>query len=419
MNYSLIASRLRAKIAQFSGELCGSLGKIPTRLVMEMIYGLVASQSVLLTDIARTLEEKIGLRKTHGRLSRNLQTRGIGENVEKELLEHASGRVREDTLLIVDPSDLTKKYAEKMEYLTTVRDGSDDTLGSGYHLLHIVGCEVNGDSLVPLILRLYSSEAPGYGSENHQILSAIDGVRKACGGRGIYVMDRGGDRRNLLVPLLERGVRFIVRQTGNRHVLSGRRKKSVAEWAETCECPYTEVVSKVEDGREKTYRLTFGCRKVRLPEQEAGLTLLVVHGFGKKPLMLLIHGDVQKSRKSLWRWIRAYLKRWTVEETIRCVKQCYNVENVRLLTYRSLCNLMPLLNAALYFTAVLIGPQSRIRVTAGYVLKAAKRLFGIPHFGSYALSDGLRSIFQRHPRRPHELLPKKQSDLPLFADLGP
>ena len=35
----------------------------------------------------------------------------------------AAGRIGEDTLLIIDLSDLSKKYAKKMEYLATVRDG--------------------------------------------------------------------------------------------------------------------------------------------------------------------------------------------------------------------------------------------------------------------------------------------------------
>ena len=44
--------------------------------------------------------------------------------------------------------------------------------------------------------------------------------------------------------------------------------------------------------------------------------------------------------------------------------------------------------------------QVFFRVMAGYVEKAAKRLFGIPDFKYYALADGLRSLFMRHPGRP-------------------
>lgn len=419
MNHNVIASRLREKISFFLGELSGKLGKVEARMVREMIYGMLASQSVLLTEIGRSLEEKIPLRKTEWRLSRNLQNKNLGGKVEKALLQHASGMIKDDTLLIIDPGDIIKKYAEKMEHLATVRDGSEGVLGNGYSLLHIVGGRVNDDNIIPLIQRLYSSAAPGFNSENHQILDAVDAIVSAGGGKGIVVFDRGGDRRNLLGPFLNRELKFMVRQVGNRHVNSGNQTRSVEEWANSCRCQYTEVISKVDNGKEKVYELTFGSRKVRLPGREEVLTLLVVHGFGKKPLMLLINGEVKSSRCSHWWWVQAYMRRWAVEETIRCVKQSYDIENVRLLTYASLQNLLPLLNVAFYFTAVMIGSVERLRVMAGYVLKAAKRLFGIPDFKYYALSDGLRAIFQRHPKRPDELFGPMAPEFTLFDALGP
>jgi hypothetical protein len=40
--------------------------------------------------------------------------------------------------LILDLSDISKKYARRMEYLARVRDGSEDDLASGYWLLQII-----------------------------------------------------------------------------------------------------------------------------------------------------------------------------------------------------------------------------------------------------------------------------------------
>jgi hypothetical protein len=54
------------------GELCTELGKVASRFVEEMIYGISGSGSVVLTRIARALEEEISLHDTHKRLSRNL-----------------------------------------------------------------------------------------------------------------------------------------------------------------------------------------------------------------------------------------------------------------------------------------------------------------------------------------------------------
>lgn len=63
MDYSRMARKLREKIARFSGELSKGLPKTAIRFVQEMVYGIQASQSVVLTKIGRTLEEPISIKK--------------------------------------------------------------------------------------------------------------------------------------------------------------------------------------------------------------------------------------------------------------------------------------------------------------------------------------------------------------------
>jgi len=43
---------------------------------------------------------------------------------------------------------------------------------------------------------------------------------------------------------------------------------------------------------------------------------------------------------------------------------------------------MPLLLAVMFFAACVLDHDQRLRVMAGYVEKAAKRLFGIPDFNT-------------------------------------
>ena len=81
-----------------------------------------------------------------------------------------------------------------------------------------------------------------------------------------------------------------------------------------------------------------------------------------------------------------------VEDTIRFVKQSHELENVRVLTYQRLKNLVTLLLAVTYFTAVRVGMEARMKILALHALDAAKRLFGIPAFRYYALADGIKDI---------------------------
>ena len=54
--------------------------------------------------------------------------------------------------------------------------------------------------------------------------------------------------------------------------------------------------------------------------------------------------------------------------------------------------------------SVVLDRGAKLRVMAGHVLKAAKRVFGIPDFHYYAIAGGLMSIFLRYPGKLFQVL---------------
>jgi len=392
MHYAKTASKLREQIIKFSGELSVGWPKVLRRFIAEAIYGIQARQSVRLTEIARSLEEKVPLRKTQYRLCRQLGRWGLWIKITESLCRMASVRVKKDTLLVLDISDIAKKYARKMEYLAMVRDGSEGRLANGYWTCSVIGAEVGERALTPLYSRLYSQAGPDFQSENVEVRKAISSVSKHTEKRGIWVLDRGGDRRKIIHHLLGNKLRFIIRLKVDRHLVYRGNKRSASEQALSCPMLYSERVVKEERGKENLYHLQFGYRPIKLPERKEQLYMVVVQGFGQIPMMLLTNVQVKKSRKSLWRIIESYITRWSIEETIRFVKQSYNLEDIRLLTYRRLQNMMGLILAVAYFAMVYLGIKTKLRVLARHVLKAARRLFGIPDFRFYALADGIREL---------------------------
>ena len=393
MPYAKIASKLREQIVRFSGGLSAGLPKVSRRLVTEMVYGIQARQSVRLTEVARALGEKISLKKTHERLCWQLRKVWLGIKLTDALLRMGAERIRELSLLVLDISDLSKKYAEKMEYMGKVRDGSEGVLANGYWTLNVVGTEVGETGIIPLYSSLYSQQAPEFRSENPQMERAMDRVSVHTQKRGVWVLDQGGDRRELLDFLLNRELRFIIRARSERELISDGEKISILDLALSCPMMYAERIVKEEQGQERILRLEFGYRRVRLPRRKEALFLVVVRGFGQEPLMLLTNLEIRRSRSSLWRVIESYLTRWRVEETIRFLKQSYRLEDIRLLTYTRLQNMMVLVTAVAYFATVYLGLKTKLRVLARHVLRAARRLFGIPDFRFYALADGIREFF--------------------------
>lgn len=110
MNFSHLANKLRIKITKFSGILSQGMDKTVRRFVREAVYGILASQSVMLTEIGRQLESSISLKKIEERFSRQLIKTKIWECLHNRILALANSRIKDRTLLILDLSDLKKKY---------------------------------------------------------------------------------------------------------------------------------------------------------------------------------------------------------------------------------------------------------------------------------------------------------------------
>jgi len=149
MHYAKTASKVREQIIKFSGELSAGWPKVARRFLAEAIYGIQARQSVHLTQIARSLGEKINMKKIQYRLCRQLGREELGRKVLDGICRMGAQRVEKKPLLIMDISDIRKKYARKMEHLARVRDGSEKIMANGYWILSVIGAEVQKTSLVP------------------------------------------------------------------------------------------------------------------------------------------------------------------------------------------------------------------------------------------------------------------------------
>jgi hypothetical protein len=382
-----------------------------------MLFGIQSSQDVKLSNIARALQEDMILIRTEKRLSRNLKSAELEKEVTPQLVSMGSQRIQANTVLALDLSDIRKEYAQKMENLATVRDGSTGELHQGYWLCDVTGAEINGSEIVPLYQKLFSVEAKDFCSENAEILAAVDLIRKHTAGRGIWVMDRGGDRKKLLEPLLDRDQRFVVRSTGQRTVIDRKGLQgSVAEVAGRCRLRNQARLLKIQDGQEKTYELRYGAVPIRLPGRSEELWLVVIAGFGEELLTLLTNLPLPaRDSESLWWIVQIYLPRWKIEETFRFVKQSYNLEDIRVMKYQRLKNLVILVTAVAYFAATFLGQQMKLRILCEKLLIISQRFFGIPPFRFYALADGIHRILSQGTFRPPETPP---ASLQLELTLG-
>ena len=91
-----------------------------------MTYGILASQSCLLTDIADYLHEPVKKVNVVERLGRHLE-KGIPRPSATAYLQQVRKMVPSEPVIHIDDSDMTKPVGYKFEALGIVRDGSQST----------------------------------------------------------------------------------------------------------------------------------------------------------------------------------------------------------------------------------------------------------------------------------------------------
>jgi len=290
-----------------------------------------------------------------------------------------------------------------MEHLARVYDGSTGKIADGYTLLEVIGAHPYRDQVTPLYGELYSHDADDFESENDKLLRAVHTVTAATGGKGIIAIDKGGDRRRILIPLIDEHLHFVIRQDGDRHVLLPRgTTHSVADAARWCKASVDREVTVNREGYEKVYHLRLGSVTVRIPERpDVPLWLVVIRGFGEHPILLLTNVPPPSDRDHP-AWVAdLYLTRWKCEEAYRFLKQSYQLEDVRVRSYVALRNLFVLVHAVMYFVSVILGAKAKLSLIFKKLCERARRFYVVPPFFHYAVADAIHRLLFTSRTGPH------------------
>jgi hypothetical protein len=386
-----------------------------------MIYGIQAAEDVKVSEVSRSLNEPIALIKTENRLCRNLAGEDVTDHINRWTVWEGAAGVDEETVLAIDLGDVRKTYAKKMEFLGQVRDGSTGEIVPGYWVCEVLAAHPNGDKVTPLYGELYAQKAEAFSSENDQLLKAIGRVSAATKKKGIWAMDRGGDRRKIMIPLIDNELQFVIRQDGDRHILLPRgAQRSVEQASRWCKTPHEMVVDVEREGHLEKKHLWLGSMPVRLPERpEVQLWLVVIRGLAAHPIMLLTNVPPPKNRNHA-EWIAdIYLTRWKCEEAYRFIKQSYHLEDVRVRRYTALRNTYALVHAIFYFVSVIIGAKARLNLIFKKVWQKARRFYEIATFFQYAVADGIHRLLFASRTGPHTPTPDRPDGQRVFDFLKP
>jgi hypothetical protein len=334
------------------------------QFVEQMIAGIIGSQSTLLSNIGRFLDEKCRLKHTVKRLGRMLNNVRIPlQELQVRMLELASFRVQDDAVIAFDPGDIYKKYARKMDGIYKVWDGSEKKINNGYELFSAEAVQwKDGKKFqIPLFEKITSAALPDYVSQNLQIIQLVRLVHDYLQGKGIYTFDRGHDRSVLFRELFLKleNFRWILRVYENRGVVPLDSKYDNLRPNKVCPgmmdlaeaIPLEPRWIQLREPK-TTGHLRIGYTQLKLHQDgndERVLSLIVVHDFrNEKPVYLLTNLDV-KSIDEAAIVFGQYLCRWAVEESYRFRKSYLKLEQIRVLNLRAIQMLHFLVHLSYFF----------------------------------------------------------------------
>jgi hypothetical protein len=356
-----------------------------------MVYGLTASKSSFLTEVARSLDESIPLDKTVERLSRNLMNFDGAEALHEQYFDAVSKGFDESTVLLIDDSDISKPCSAKLEGLCKVRDGSTGEITDGYWYAGVSALTACHKQPIPVYSRVYSTTEEGYLSNNNETLKSLEFLSAHFPAGNIRALDRGYDAGYVFDYFMPRGEDFIVRMKGNRNCLHEGEAVLISELAKRFKGEFS-LKFESKDGKKADCKITMV--PVSLPKHpDKPLNLVVCSGLGKEPLLLLT--SLASEDKRLCVTIsKVYLMRWRIEEYYRFKKQGFGFEKFLVRSLKSIRNLDLLLTIAIGYIGTL-SEKVNDSVEVMEIVEASKRLYGLAKFTFYAISDGLAAIFSK------------------------
>ncbi|MFQ5464119.1 MAG: transposase [Phycisphaerae bacterium] len=367
------------------------LDSVEAKLARDCVVGISKAGSCKVSDIARTLPGRSDLRKLARPFYDGLADERPGlDELRPAWLRLVAPTADKMPFIAVDPSDITKMHARCFDYLDYVRDASDKEKrkGPGFPTIQIEATD-RGHVNLPLWQEVFSTEHPDYRGWYETIGRAIVNVLAHTGKNATWLFDRGCDAGDFYPILRGLGITWVVRQLQTRKVIFGDGQTAIMrDLAASIDKPHETAITYVDKKTHepRAWPVRFGYAPVRLPDLPGRHWMIVVTGLRDEDMVLLTNKDI-RSAKHAAAIVLAYMRRWGIEEGIRCWKQKTGVEDFRVRNWTSIRRLT-------FFSMLAYGIQALwllTRPATARRLIARVKVF-IEHvlFRHYRLWDGVR-----------------------------
>lgn len=391
MAYSITDTyKMKREIINFTKKFSVGLSYPDKRFFADMTYGILASQSCLLTRISQTLQEDEKKIYTVDRLSDHLMN-GINPLAQVSYLQYVRKMTPSEPVIHIDDSDVVKPEGYHFEALGIVRDGSKSTkdknvYSKGYHVTE--ACVLtDSNHPVSVYSRIHSSNEKGFTSVNHITYEAME-QGAALFKKATFVMDRGYDDNKMFQKMWDLGQDFVIRLTQKRKLFfHGKWVPATRLCAERKGKVKMNLFYKGQD-----HEAYISHVKVQLTAAKKNVYLVLVYGITEHPMMLVTNKSIQ-SKEDVIKVAKLYFSRWRIEEYFRAKKQIFDFENFRVRSLTSINALNFHITVAMAFLAQMTRKKAANELLHS-VLAAARPIKPVVYFLYYRISDGIAELLK-------------------------
>lgn len=332
-NYNKISNKIKDFSLNFSKNISISLSLPVVKSISDFIFGIIKSNSSLLSNISRALNENIKIKDTVDRLSKNLDKIFDNKNIiVSNYYDYIKQYINNDTCFHIDNSDVNKDLSSKLEDLDKIKDASskDNKTVNGYTVTEIIATNTSNDLPISMYSNIFSSLSKDYKSKNDETMKAIFQVSNYFGNIGTYVMDRGYDDKKYFENFNKLNLKFIIRGKNNRTVLYNNEKINIIDLSKRFKGKYNITLSM----KGKTLNRYCSYTKVTIP----GVTqqIYVVFVYFKNEVAIFYTNKELTNKADVIQIVKKYYMRWRIEEYFKYKKQSFGFENYRVRTLKKM-----------------------------------------------------------------------------------
>ena len=392
-DFSTVLSKMKQEIVRFTDKISGSMRRPDRKFAADLCYGVLASGSCLLTNVAGALLEDNRKVNTVERLGRHLD-RGVPDAAMQGYLSLMRSMVPEgETVVHIDNSDVVKPCGRAFESLGKVRDGSKSSgskcvLEKGFYVTEAVAL-TRAIQPVSVFSEVWSDQSPAFVSGGESVftfaaMNRCDDLFASV----VYVMDRGYDDNYVMKHVEKAGQKYIILLKTSRILEINGKRCSVSEICDTHRGKYSMKLFR----HGKTCKVKVSCIKGRISAIDQDVTVVVVYG-AKHPMVLATNCSVA-DKHDIMCVVKRYFSRWRIEEYFRCKKQSFGFEHFRVRSMKSIQALNFWLGVCMLFLTSLKERESTNLLYCD-CMEAAKPIKDQVHFFCYRIADGISIILSK------------------------